>query len=514
MQSTNDNFLDKNTLKKRYFYKVTSNIVTILSGLFTSAIVPRALGVNAYGDFSFVNNVISQILSFLDMRASTCFYVKLSQRQSESKIITFYGIYTLLIFFILFIIVSILSIPSSRHFILENVDEKIIWFSFVLIIAKWIVDVFIKISDAYGATVAIERIKMVNQGLSVILLVLLFYFDLINISFFYLHQIFIFLFLGFLMYNFFKSKKYQIPFIAPIELSAVKSYTKEFVSFSAPLLIFLIAQLVVEIFDRNILQHFGGSYQQGLYGFSFSISTMTILFVVAMVPLFTRELSIAFASNNLESAASLYRKYVPVIYVVSAFFCSFLFINAQGLIFLFGGEQYYESLVTLKIMLFYPLVSTYSNLNSSVIYAKSGTTIIRNIALVLSPIGMLLSFLLISSSFFNLGASGLAIKVLTLESVSVIIILLHISKYLKIKLFKYFVHMVFAPLTLLLIAFAIKWILEYFSFSSDFSIFSFVFSGFIYSLLTGSLIFIFPSFAGLSRSNIDLALKKIKEYAY
>jgi O-antigen/teichoic acid export membrane protein len=506
----NDNTQKKNTLNQRYFYKLSSNVISIFAGVFTSAIVPRALGVSSYGDFSFVNNVITQILSFLDMRASTCFYVKLSQRQSESKIITFYGIYTILVFVLLLIIITTLTFPFSRQYLFESIDTRIIWFSFFFVGIKWVADIFIKISDAYGTTKTVEKIKMINQVLGVFILAALYYFKLININIFYLHQIVMFSLLVFLLCSFFKKNKYEVPLIKSMGKATFRNYAKEFILYSSPLAFYLVASLITEIFDRYILQHYGGSYQQGLYGFSFSMSSMTILFVTSMVPLFTRELSIALSTNDVGMAASLYRKYVPTLYVISAYFCCFLFVNADSVIMLLGGEQYKESLIPLKVMLLYPLVSTYSGLNSSVIYAKSGTTFIRNITMVLSPLGMITTYILIANNFMNMGATGLAIKVLLLELISVFIMLLYISKYLEIKLYRYFLHMIFAPFILLALAFAIKAILLFYSCGITENFFAFIGSGLIYTILFGLIIYFFPIIIGLSRENITTLIDKLK----
>ena len=112
---------ETSTLKKRYLHKLSSNVVSILAGLITYTIVPRALGVSAYGNFSYTNNVITQILTFLDMRTSTGFYVKLSQRQSEKGIITFYGLYTTVAVGVLAGIVGILALPFISKFFFEGI---------------------------------------------------------------------------------------------------------------------------------------------------------------------------------------------------------------------------------------------------------------------------------------------------------------------------------------------------------------------------------------------------------
>ncbi len=508
MKALDHEKVETNTLNQRYFYKIGSNLVTIFVGLFTSAIVPRALGVSSYGDFSYANNIITQLLTFLDMKASTCFYVKLSQRKSDSGIITFYAIYTVAVFLLLTAIIAVMTISSSRQFLFENIDPRIVWLSLGFVAVKWLADIFIKTSDAYGTTMAVERIKMANYILSLILLLLMYYFNVIDITTFYAHQIVTFTFFVIVVYRFFKNKSVVLK-VMPIDLTGVKKYAKEFYTYSFPLALYLTSSLITEVFDRYILQHFGGSYQQGLYGFSFAISSMVVFFVTAMVPLFTRELSIAFSNNNSGHAASLYRTYVPVLYVVSAYFCCFLFVNAETVLMIFGGVQYSESLFTLQIMFLYPLISTYSNLNGSVVYAKSGNVLFRNIAFVVHPLGMIVAYLLISGDFFNLGAMGLAIKVVAVELVSVTIIMFFIAKHLGINLVKYFAHMVFSPAIIIGVALCVKFVLAEIFGSDSSGVIYFLLSGTVYSILLGVVFYYFPILLGLSKESINGLIAKI-----
>lgn len=499
----------KSTLNRRYFFKIGSNVVAILSGICISAIVPRALGVSRFGDFSFANNVITQILTFLDMRTSTCFYVKLSQRREDRKLITFYSIYTIAAFLILFGLVAVLTIPSYKQLLFETIDSRIIWFALFLVCVKWLVDVLIRVADAHGVTQTVESIKMLMYLVSAGVLVALFYFNVIDINVFYLHQIATFGLLMFLIFSFLNREKVGLSLKLSMNYSDFKSYGKEFFTYSFPLAFYLTTTLITEIFDRYILQYYGGSYQQGLYGFSFAMASMMILFVTAMVPLFTRELSIAFVENNIELASNLYRKYVPILYVVVAYFCCFLFVNANDVLLLFGGKEYKEAVDPLRILLLYPLASTYSNLNGSVVYARSGNTLFRNLAMILHPLGMVISYLLISNYFLHLGAIGLSIKVFLVELISVIVITIYISRYLKMTLYKYFLHMIFSPVILLGIAFLVKNALVYFWSVEDGNILGFLSSGVLYTLLSALMIWFFPIFIGTSKATVLEVVNRI-----
>src|SRR3990172_9994763 len=97
------NDLQIDSFGKRYAYKLLSNISGIIIGIISFCIVPRALGPKYFGDYSFLTNVYTQVINFLDMRASTCLYVKLSQNKEDRYIIPFYSLFCVLIILILLI---------------------------------------------------------------------------------------------------------------------------------------------------------------------------------------------------------------------------------------------------------------------------------------------------------------------------------------------------------------------------------------------------------------------------
>ena len=71
------------TLARRYAFKLLANVASVPVYLVMEAILPRALGPQMYGNFSFATSVFQQLSGFLDMGTSTCFYNALSRRQRE-----------------------------------------------------------------------------------------------------------------------------------------------------------------------------------------------------------------------------------------------------------------------------------------------------------------------------------------------------------------------------------------------------------------------------------------------
>ena len=61
------------TLARRYIFKLVANIASVPVYLVMEAILPRALGPQMYGNYSFATNLFQQLTGFLDMGTSTCF---------------------------------------------------------------------------------------------------------------------------------------------------------------------------------------------------------------------------------------------------------------------------------------------------------------------------------------------------------------------------------------------------------------------------------------------------------
>ena len=64
--------------------------MVFLTGLVTLSLVPRTLGPEAFGRYEFLTNFFLQVKGFFDMGTSTCFYTRLSQRQGDVGLVSFY----------------------------------------------------------------------------------------------------------------------------------------------------------------------------------------------------------------------------------------------------------------------------------------------------------------------------------------------------------------------------------------------------------------------------------------
>ena len=168
------------SLARRYMGKLLANIATVPVYLIMEAVLPRALGPQAYGNFNFSTSVFTQLTGFLDMGTSTCFYNALSRRQYEMPLVAFYGRVSALVFLITMLAGVFLLVPGLGDMLLPDVP---LWYAplaafygFLL----WGTRVVRSMNDALGLTVPGELLRSGVNLLGAIIILALFWFGFLN----------------------------------------------------------------------------------------------------------------------------------------------------------------------------------------------------------------------------------------------------------------------------------------------------------------------------------------------
>ena len=111
----------EHSLKKRYLIKLCSNIVNGLINIVLVAIVPKALGPVAFGQFSYLQQFFIQFIAFLDAGTSIAFFTKLSANSTRKELLSFYFIFSIVLLVILFLIIYSLGMLNSLAFLLPDI---------------------------------------------------------------------------------------------------------------------------------------------------------------------------------------------------------------------------------------------------------------------------------------------------------------------------------------------------------------------------------------------------------
>jgi O-antigen/teichoic acid export membrane protein len=230
-----------------------------------------------------------------------------------------------------------------------------------------------------------------------------------------------------------------------------------------------------------------------------------------MTPLILREFSIAHAQKNISEMARLFRRYIPLLYAIAAYFACYVAVQAGKVTYIFGGEQFGAALLPVTIMAFYPIHQTYGQLSGSVFYATGQTKLYRNIGIFFQVMGLPILYLLLAPQNkigLDAGATGLALKMVGVQFIGVNVQLYYNARLLGLKYKKYLAHQFISLGTLLLFALLSAYGLDYL-FSEWSIIFRFIVSGFMYTILVIGLILLYPIVFGLKNDDVHMLMAKI-----
>ena len=493
--------MQEHSLKKRYAIKLFANIISGVIGAILVAIVPKALGPIAYGQFVYLQDFFMKAIGFLDMGSSIAFFTKLSARHERKELISFYFLYSLLLLIILSVFIYSVKSFGYTDTLLPNIPNEYIFMGLTFGFFTWFTQIFIKISDAYALTVSVELIKIGHKVVSLLLLLYFVYFTVFDLhKYFYFHYIALLSFLVIISWLFIKKGIFQNIFNAQF---SIKRLSKEFIEYCHPLLAYSIVGLVAGFFDIWLLQKIAGSEQTGFYGLAYSLAAMCFLFTSAMTPIITREFAKSYEQKDLVNMKKLFYRYIPMLYSIAAYFAIFISIQSENVLAIFTGEKFQDAYLVLIIMALYPIHQTYGQLSGSIFYATGQTKLMRNISFFTMPLGMIISFSTIY--LLDLGAVGLAYKMIIGQLIGTNIQLYFNSKFLDFDMKYFILHQIYSILFFVLLAYMPTIFIHL-----ELPLYEFLVSGVFYTLLVIIWTYIFPQIFSLTRDEMKSIIKKVK----
>lgn len=487
------------SLARRYMGKLLANIATVPVYLIMEAVLPRALGPQAYGNFNFSTSVFTQLTGFLDMGTSTCFYNALSRRQYEMPLVAFYGRVSALVFLVTMLSGLFLLIPDLGNMLLPDVP---LWYAplaafygFLL----WGTRVVRSMNDALGLTVPGELLRSGVNLLGALMILGLFWLGMLNAGSLFGLQYFM---MGSIVAGCLVIMKRSW---TNVDLSLTRdqrlAYTKEFSDYSMPLFVQALLSALALSAERWVLQWFDGSTQQGYFALSQRVSAACFLFVSAMTPLIMRELAIAWGKDDREHMGRLLTRFAPLLFGIAAWFSCFTAVEASVLVRIFGGAEFAAALIPVQIMALYPAHQAYGQLASSVFHATGKTKTLRNLAFIEHFGGFLLVWLLVAPQDLlgmGLGATGLALKTVTTQFIMVNLLFWMASRLIPLNFFRNLILQGLILGSLLGLAWVCKTATGIYFTDDAHQIIRFLLSGILYSFMSLGLVVTCPWLFGCS----------------
>lgn len=480
--------------------------MVFLTGLVTLSLVPRTLGPEAFGRYEFLTNFFLQVKGFFDMGTSTCFYTRLSQRQGDVGLVSFYHK--------LLFAASVLMIGGALLLACTPLGDQLWVGEGALLVGlaasyaavTWWLDTARKIVDARHLTVRGEMLYAFSRiGAALILIAIVFGWSL-RIEGYFIYQIATLLLTIVLLTHLLNKREVQLADKIPPQPAS--NYIREFWDYSHPLIAYAGVGVLVGIADRWILQAYAGAIEQGFFGLAYQVAVMCFLFTSAMTQLLTREFAVAWDQQNMERMRSMFRRIIPMLYAVAAYFSVFIACYAGDVVWLLGGQAWEQGALAMSIMVLYPMHQTYGQLSGSVYYATGKTRLYRNIGITGMLAGLPVMLWLVmptESGGLGLGAVGLVLKMVVSQFILVNIGLWFNTRLLSLSFWKLLAHQLIVPATFLLCVFASSALVSFLKLPRTGH---FLLAGMGYTLLVAMMILLIPQLAGLQRGEAVATIRK------
>ena len=227
-----------------------------------------------------------------------------------------------------------------------------------------------------------------------------------------------------------------------------------------------------------------------------------------------REYAIAHEQKNQDRLVYLFSKYLPPFYVMTAAIACFLCAHGDWVASLIGGSDFSEAALPVMLLGLAPIHQTYGQLSGSLMTATDRTREYGGVDIFISIFGLPITYFILAPEShwgLNLGATGLAIKLLVLQIIAVNIQLWFNTRQLGMRLTKLLIHQVLVVTIFLAIACFGKFIG---GFILEDKIISLLASGSIYIILVILCIWTFPNLIAMSRQELLNHINTLVEYLY
>lgn len=494
-------------LGRQYTAKLASNMANLLAGVIVLGMVPQALGPASFGRYEFLANFFQQVKGFLDTGTSTCFYTALSQRPGDIGLVAFYR--KLLLGASVLMIGSALLLAGTPigNWLWAGEGALLVCLAACYASVTWWLDTTRKMVDAWHLTVRGEIIYALSRIVAVLILVAIIWGWGLRLEGYFIYQIAtLLLAIVALAYLLNQHRSTAEDALTP---QPARTYIREFWDYSHPLIAYASVGMLVVIAERWILQTQAGAIEQGFFGLASQVAVMCFLFTSAMTQLLTREFAVAWDQRNMERMRSMFRRIIPMLYAVAAYFSIFIACHSEDVVWLLGGQAWKEGALAMSIMVLYPMHQTYGQLSGSVYYATGQTRLYRNIGITGMVAGlplMLWLILPVESGGLGLGAAGLVLKMVVLQFILVNIGLWFNTRLLSLSFWKLLAHQLIVPAIFLVCVYASSALV---SLPGLPKLGQFLLAGAAYTFLVAVMILVVPQLAGLQRGEIGVALRKV-----
>ena len=501
------------SVKTRFLVSVGANIFRSILSFATGLLVARGLNPSGYGDFMFLLGSFSAIRQLMDMGSSSAFYTFLSQKPKGTRFYLLYCVWLIVQFLIIVLFVTLLLPDSAVEHIWLGHSRSTVLLAFIAsFIQQQVWNTISQIGEASRQTVRVQTLNIAIAVFHLILLLVLLGNGWVSVKIILAVMMIEYLLAVALAcrvlrmgLRLFSSENLETP--------SIRNMLKAYVNYCSPMILTSCLAFCYEFGDRWMLQHFGGSEQQGFYQIGYQFAAISLIATVSILNIFWKEIAEAEAHRNKERVRMLYQKVSRGLLMMGAIFSGLLMPWSREILVLFLGKAYAFAWPALTIMFLYPIHQSMGQIGGTMFLAIGKTRIYMIYSSGFMLISLLVSYMAQASSSalipgLGLGAIGMALKMVCVNMVGVNVMAWLISR---IYGWKYdWLYQVIGVASVVTLGFLAHHVVGWFSDLNKEGLFLLIpiaFSGLLYVVMVAGLVWLMPWLVGLERSEIKRFLR-------
>lgn len=512
--------LNSKSIKTRFLLSVASNTaragINFLSGL----LVARALSPAGYGDLTFLLVSFSAIRTLLDMGSSNAFYTFISAERRGRRFYVFYGGWLAIQFAIVTALVALIMPQELISRIWLDHDRTTILLAFAAtFMQQQVWQMITQIGEASRKTVRTQTINMAVGIVHFIVIALFFLAGRLSVE-----LIFFIIIIEYLLAAVWASRflRHTEPDgNAPQNDLSFAEMMREYGRYCRPLILLSWIGFAYNFADGWLLQRFGGAGQQGFYQIASQFAGVSLIATTSILNILWKEVAEAHGRGDTARVAELYRKVNHGLLMLGAVLSGLLIPWTHEIVMVSLGEAYIMAAPVMMVMFLYPIHQSMGQVGGTMLLASGKTSAYMIISGCFMLISLPVSYLIQAPpeaapfSGLGLGAEGMAIKTVILNVVSVNVQAWIVARYCAVK-YDWF-YQIIAVSGVVAIGYCARFFSGVFFDLTSITgvgqmVLPFLFSIAAYLAGVFILIWAMPWLAGIERSEVTNALKKISPF--
>ena len=500
------------SFRNRYIVKVGSSIIIAALNIVIQLILPRAFSVEEFGYYSYNLNVLTSVVTMINLSTSDAMVSKFSKRNEEIGIVLFYLKYFAIAALLLCVGVTVLfpigfiqSTFAGQSFVI------VILGLLTAIVARMLTDT-ICIYDAF----AVSRYPAVMQILlkvSVSLFVSIVYIaGHLSLLLFYIMQacmtgvIVLILILAII-----REQRKRYPTIIS---KGFRQYAKEYFVYCRPLVVALAISQITTIIMNWALMNWAGATEQAIFGAAWQLNTLVGYIFSPYAELSKREFAVLY--NDKKQLNIRLDQALRLMFWITSYFSIFIGIEADWILPVIYGDKYTGAYFVTLLIMYYTIYQAWGQITGSLMLGLELTRLNAINTVVGQVMTLTAVFIFQIPNFIwpqGLGATGIALNYLSVCFLTVQIRIVVIGKKLGMKVIRELTIQILPLVLCTGLSIAIKYVLnEVIQIESiGGNLLKIGISGVLYTTVIAGIVWMRPSLVGLSRASI-LSSPRRKKY--